>query len=234
MNQPQPDPPRWQHSDLRTVLNGPHHSNSYLLRGTDGERCVVIDPGLDPAALQAAIAECGWLPAAVLCTHGHFDHVGGAAWLQAQYGLPVLLHAADFKLARMANFLMAAFKMPQRIELPRFTALGDEGAVHCIAGLNLKVHTLPGHTPGSVGLAVGGLLFSGDSLYARRIALSQLPGEDHARLRESLAHLFSWLDGGVRVLPGHGGSATVDEIHAHNTDLRHFMAATLQVTCPTT
>lgn len=214
----------WQREDLRTVLNGPHKSNSYLLRGADAKQCVVVDPGLDREAIEAALAETGWRPSAVLCTHGHFDHVGGTAWLQKAYGLPVLLHAADLKLARMSNFLMAAFKMSQRIEMPDFTPWGEDGATHDFAGLSFESHALPGHTPGSVGLRVGELLFTGDALYARRTALSQLPGEDHERLRKSLKHLFSWVGAGVRVLPGHGGNATIAEIHEYNNELRQFMA----------
>ena len=214
----------WQREDLRTVSNGPHKSNTYLLRGAGAGQCVVIDPGLDREAIEAMLAETGWRPRHVLCTHGHFDHVGGAAWLQKSYGAPVLLHPADFKLARMSNFMMAAFKMPQRIELPEFTPLGDDGASVECAGLGFKVHALPGHTAGSVGLMAGDLLFTGDTLYARRTALSQLPGEDHERLRKSLKHLFSWVGDEVRVLPGHGGNATIAEVHQHNTVLRQFMA----------
>ena len=68
------------------------------------------------------------------------------------------------------------------------------------------------------------LLFSGDTLYARKTALSRMPGEDHAMLRASLVHLFSWIGNGVRVLPGHGGSAPIDEIQRYNEPLRTFMA----------
>ena len=53
---------------------------------------------------------------------------------------------------------------------------------------------------------------------------SKLPGEDHDRLRASLNKLFSWVDEGVLVLPGHGGSATIREILDHNEALRAFMS----------
>ena len=216
--------PHWQRDDVRVVRNRDFGSNSYLLRSGDGPHCVVIDPGLDRPHLEQALAASGWQPAAVVCTHGHFDHVGGAAWLQARHRVPVYLHAADFRLARMSNFLMAAFKLGQRITLPDFEPLPGDGTVLDVRGLQLKSHALPGHTPGSVGIEVADLLLSGDSVYARRTALSQMPGEDHAVLRSSLRALFSWVGGGVRVLPGHGPSATVDEIHAHNHELRAFLA----------
>lgn len=210
---------------LRRVTNADLHSNTYLLADPSGSGdCVVVDAGLDHAQVDAALADSGWTPRAVLCTHGHFDHVGGAARLQQRFGVPVYLRASDLKLARLSNFMMAAFKLKARIALPEFELLGSDAAVVEAAGRRFTFHALPGHTPGSAGIAVDGLLFSGDTLYARRTALSKLPGEDHDRLRASLRTLFSWVDDGVLVLPGHGGSATIREILDHNEALRAFMS----------
>lgn len=220
---------------LWRVCNHPMRSNTYLLAAPgsagQGRACAVIDPGLDQAALEQLLQTSGWHPAAVLCTHGHFDHVGGAAWLQQRYQVPVYLDAADLKLAKMSNFLMAAFKLKLRISLPEFSPISGEAAVTLAAGRRFCWHALPGHTPGSRAIAVDDLLFSGDSLYARRTALSQLPGEDSAQLRASLTRLFGWVQDPVRVMPGHGDSATVAQIRAHNHELRAFMAAE-SVPCP--
>lgn len=211
---------------LRRITNHELHSNSYLLADPQQSgACVVVDPGLDRERVTAAITESGWTPVAVLCTHGHFDHVGSTAALQKRFGIPVYLRAQDQKTAKLSNFLMAAFKIKARITLPEFTLLADDGASLDLIGRNFTFHALPGHTPGSAGIAVDGLLFSGDSLYARRTALSKLPGEDHDQLRASLKALFAWIPGDTLVLPGHGGTATIDEIHAGNEELRVFMSA---------
>lgn len=210
---------------LRRVINADLHSNTYLLADPGGNGdCVVVDPGLDHERLEAALADSGWTPRAVLCTHGHFDHVGGTAWLQQRYGIAVHLLKADLKLAKLSNFMMAAFKLKARIALPEFSLLAGDGAVVEAAGRRFTFHALPGHTPGSTGIAVDGLLFSGDTLYARRMALSKLPGEDHDQLRASLTQLFSWVADDVLVLPGHGGTATIREILDHNEPLRAFMS----------
>jgi hydroxyacylglutathione hydrolase len=209
---------------LRIVVNRDFHSNTYLLKTGQGNACVVIDPGLDREAIEQALSASGWRPEAVLCTHGHFDHVGGAALLQQAFKVPVHLRGADLKLARQSNFLMAAFKIKQRIELPEFSLVKEGDAPITCGARSFTYHALPGHTPGSAGIAVGDMLFSGDTLYARKTALSRMPGEDHAVLRASLAGLFGWVDGSVRVLPGHGGSATIEEIHRDNHALREFMA----------
>ena len=216
--------PTGPQDDVHTIVNKDFRSNTYLLKTGPGTQCVVVDPGLDRQAIEQAIDTSGWQPVAVLCTHGHFDHVGSTAWMQSRYQVPVYLCAPDLKLAKMSNFLMAAFKLEQRIELPDFQLIAGGDSVLC-GDKSFTFHALPGHTPGSAGIAVDGLLFSGDSLYARKTALSQLPGEDHAMLRRSLTHLFSWIQGNVLVFPGHGGSATIDDIRSHNEELRAFMAA---------
>lgn len=211
---------------LLRITNTELRSNSYLLAAPTGDgSCVVVDPGLDRARVEAAIDAGGWTPVAVLCTHGHFDHIGGTAWVQQRFGIPVYLRAEDQKVAKLANFMMAAFKIPARIALPEFTLLRGEDAAVEAAGRRFVFHALPGHTPGGAGILADGLLFSGDSLYARRTALSRLPGEDHDQLRASLAKLFTWIPPEVLALPGHGREATIADILAHNEELRAFMAA---------
>lgn len=209
---------------LRVVANQGFSSNTYLLASSTPGHCVVIDPGLDSASLNRALHDAGWVPEAVVCTHGHFDHVGGAAALQTQHDIPVYLCAVDLKVAKMSNFLMAAFNIERRIKLPEFHLIeGVDPHLDC-AGRSFLFHSVPGHTPGSAAIEVDGLLFSGDSLYAKRIALSQLPGEDSPTLRRSLRRLFTRVDSEVLVLPGHGGRATLKDIRDSNLKLREFMA----------
>jgi len=214
----------WPRPALQVIESRGFRSNTYLLATGQAPECVVIDPGLDRDAIEKAIATSGWRPTSVLCTHGHFDHIGNAAWLQTTYSIPVYLRQPDLKVAKLANFMLTAFKINQRIELPVFQLLEDEDTAIDCGGSSFFFHAMPGHTPGSAAIAVDDLLFSGDSLYAKKIALSRLPGEDHGMLRASLSRLFGSVAGSVRVLPGHGGSATLDEIQRGNLELRAFMA----------
>jgi glyoxylase-like metal-dependent hydrolase (beta-lactamase superfamily II) len=158
----------------------------------------------------------------VLCTHGHFDHVGGAARLQAVYDVPVHLHRDDEKTVRSANFMMMAFKLAARITLPQFTWV-EEGAVVRAGALQARYQAAPGHTPGSCLIHVGGVVFTGDTIYARGVGLVELPGESPARLRQSILAVWDTLDEWLEILPGHGPSSAFGDLKRENLPLRRFL-----------
>ena len=204
------------------VRGGVFESNTYLCpTSTDGE-CVVVDPGLDAAPIDTALAGAGLTPVAVLCTHGHFDHVGTARHFQERFGIPVYLHRADVKTAGSANFLLMAFKIPARVRLPEFQ-LVDAGQPLRAGGVDVDWRHTPGHTPGSSVLTISGNAFTGDTLYRDGIGLVSLPGEDEAGLRHSLLGLWDALPDETVVHPGHGGSAPFGEIKRNNAALRRFL-----------
>lgn len=203
------------------VVSPPFRTNTWIVPG-EGGRCLVIDPGLDAAAVQAALDGAGLAPAAVLLTHGHFDHLGGAAALQARFGVPVHLHRDDVRTARASNFLMMAFGLRERITLPAL-ALVEGGGEVAAAGLAARFVHAPGHTPGSCVVTVGDRAFTGDTLYADGVGLAALPGEDAAQLRATLERLLAALPDGAIVHPGHGGDAPLGEVRRSNRALRAFL-----------
>jgi hydroxyacylglutathione hydrolase len=202
------------------VTGGAFSSNADICAdGAPGE-AFLIDPGLDPERIDRAARDLGLKPTRVFCTHGHFDHIGGANWFQQAYGAQVFLHQADLKTMKTGNFLLMVLKIEQRITLPDVTLI-DPASPPPMAVTYMPV---PGHTPGSCFVRYGGHLFTGDSLYARGVGLSDLPGENHGLLRKSLLGLWDQIPGDRLVHPGHGPSATFETIRTTNRRLLDFLA----------
>lgn len=204
------------------VRNGVFKSNSYICPTSDPGGCILVDPGLDGPAIDAALTRCRLRPQAVFCTHGHFDHVGSSAEYQRRFDIPVYLHRADLRTARGSNFLMMAFKINARIVLPPFE-LVDDGFVLHLGGDEVRYLHTPGHTPGSSVVLFRGNAFTGDTLYRDGVGLVSLPGEDEGRLRQSILGLWDRLPDDIRVHPGHGGAGPFGDIKRQNAALRQFL-----------
>jgi glyoxylase-like metal-dependent hydrolase (beta-lactamase superfamily II) len=203
------------------VENRVFPSNTYICATGAADDCFLVDPGLDPEAVDAALGSLGLKPRQVFCTHGHFDHAGSAAFFQEQYGARCYLHGADLKTLRTSNFLLMAFRIPFSMKLPR-TEEADRLAM-VLNGQELDVLSAPGHTPGSCIVRYGKHLFTGDTLYRHGVGLSRLPGENAGRLKTTLLELWDRLPGDALVLPGHGDCGTFACIREDNTSLLAFL-----------
>ena len=178
-----------------------------------GADALVVDPGQDAADILAFLKERHLAPKAVLLTHGHFDHVGGVPGLLAAFpGLAVYAHPADWPM----------LDHPMNRNPPDYpgiakpsTLLDIRAALDLPAALRFEVLETPGHTPGSVCLRFGGLLLSGDTLFAGSCGRTDFPGGSMAEMRKSLAALAK-LPPDLEVVPGHGPSTTIGREVAEN------------------
>lgn len=203
------------------VVNQIYPSNTYICATGDLGGCFLVDPGTDPKAIDGALISLGLSPRQIICTHGHFDHVGSAAFFQEKYGASCYLHGADLKTLRGSNFLLMALKIPFTMRVPRIEEA--EGLVVTLGEQELRVLTAPGHTPGSCILHYGQTLFTGDTLYSYGVGLSKLPGENPKLLKDTLLALWDQLPLEANVFPGHGDGAIFASIRSDNTPLRHFL-----------
>ncbi len=189
---------------MNTLVLGLYETNCYILQ-QDGT-AVIIDPGYDDPRILAALAPQSKL-AAVLLTHGHFDHVGGVAALRKATGCPVYIHQADLAL-------------PEDLSPPfPYTHTYDEGDRLSFGPFAFRVLHTPGHSPGSVCLCQDKRLFCGDTLFTGSCGRTDLAGGSYAELRRSLARLYD-LEGEYQVLPGHGPASTLENQRQTNPYLQ--------------
>ena len=101
-----------------------------------------------------------------------------------------------------------------------YTETYAEGDVIAMDSISFRVLSTPGHSAGSVCLLCGGLLFSGDTLFAGDVGRTDLPGGSWDTLRESLKKLCAAVTENVQVLPGHEEFSTMDRERANNRYLQ--------------
>jgi hydroxyacylglutathione hydrolase len=201
---------------------GPFQTNCYVVRSERGAaRAVVVDPGGDAAQLRLELAGMGTTCAAILITHGHFDHLGGVADLAEGSGAPVYMPEGERDLLeRFTEFAPVGF--PGRPYTPEHLLAGDERLE--LAGIAFECVSIPGHSPAHVGFHAGGCLFSGDLLFAGSVGRVDLPGADWDTLLASVRALADRFPAETVVYPGHGPSTTLGAELARNPFLAELRA----------
>lgn len=202
---------------VKIMQVGPIGTNCYFLVDTDSEPNVmaIIDPGDEPEAIQEAAEETGAAVRMILLTHGHYDHTTAVPplhriWPDAE----IYIHRADAQGA--GSYL---YPMVNHVEDLKFY---DEGDTLTLGTLTIHVMHTPGHSPGSVTLQVGDVLFTGDTLFCGSCGRTDLAGGSYAQIMASLKRLGQ-LEGNYHVCPGHDRTSTLEAERRSNPFLMEAM-----------
>lgn len=173
----------------------------------------VVDPGGDVGSIKNAIREHGVDVEKIVLTHGHIDHIGGAADLASDLKVPVEgPHEADKPLIDRVAEQAVQFGMADVKPVTPDKWMKDGDTVE-IAGRTFEVLHCPGHSPGHLVFFDRDLRFaiSGDVLFAGSIGRTDLPGGNHATLIKSITEKLLPLGDDVSFLPGHGPASTLGQ-----------------------
>lgn len=172
---------------------------------------IVVDPGDDIAGIVAILDKHQLRVKAIVITHAHIDHIGGAEKLKVLTGAPVWMNENDQELYDRMDMQAAWLRMatPRQTEIDVKAKEGDKLA---LAGADFHVIHTPGHTQGSLCLWIPAenKLVAGDTLFRESIGRTDLPGGDHRKILSSIHTKLFVLPGDAVVIPGHGPETTIE------------------------
>ncbi len=201
---------------------GPIGTNCHVVRTARGApEAVVVDPGADAPRLRVELTGFAARCAAILITHGHWDHLGGVADLAEGTGAWVYMAEDERTLLEDVNSFT-----PPGVTLRPYTpdVLLQGGEILELAGIMFETLRVPGHSPAHLAYYAEGCLFSGDVLFAGSVGRVDIPGGDWDTLVESIRALADRCPPDTVVYSGHGPKTTLGAELARNPFLAELRA----------
>jgi len=195
--------------------------NCSIFGDEQSREAIVIDPGDNIAQILAILERHALKVKAIVITHAHIDHIGGAAKLKAATGAPVYMNRndADLYAALDQQAAWLGMRTPERTQIDSDAREGD---VLELGLASFHVLHTPGHTQGSISLWIPseGKLIAGDTLFRDSIGRTDLPGGDTDQILSSIATKLLTLPEEAKVICGHGPSTTIGREKERNPFLR--------------
>ena len=214
---------------IKQFTFGPVQENTYVLYNEASREAAIVDPGCmrhsEEDQLRDFIEEQGLEPKLLLCTHQHFDHVWGAAYvLRTWPGLLAYANRIDFEKLPLPSDQLKGYGIPLPLEdVPesRYTLVEQDDTIQ-LGGETLRVLFVPGHAPGHIAFyaADSGILLSGDTLLLGTIGRTDFWYGDYDQLLAAIKAQYMPLPDETIVFSGHGPETTIGHERRHNSFLR--------------
>lgn len=195
--------------------------NCSIIGDEQTKEAIVIDPGDNIARVLTTLAQHGLRVTAIIITHAHIDHIGGAEKLKSATGAPVYMNANDQELYDHLDVQAGWLGMPTPTRTQVDVDLRDGDKLH-LAGRDLHVLHTPGHTQGSTSVWIPAeqKVLAGDTLFRDSIGRTDLPGGDHAQILRSIHSKLLELPDETVVIAGHGPNTTIGRERKFNPFLK--------------
>ncbi len=179
-------------------------SNSYLVENPEAGEAVLVDAGVESTKIQERLDADGLKLVAILLTHGHPDHLAGAAPISRATGAPCYMHPKEVEMTEVLAPMFQEMMGLGSLDIPEEYISVEDGEVLELAGLEFKVLLTPGHSAGSVCYYLAdGVLFSGDLIFRGSIGRTDFPGGSMDVLLDSVKTKVWPLPDDTRILSGH-------------------------------
>jgi len=184
---------------------------------------IVVDPGDEIEEILGVVARHGLNVKAIVITHAHIDHIGGAQRLKAATGAPVYMNANDLELQKLLD-VQATWLGMRPVEQVAIDVTPKEGDALVVGATEFHVLHTPGHTQGSISLWIPseGKVVAGDTLFRESIGRTDLPGGDGRQILRSIRDKLLTLPDATVVIPGHGENTTIGEEKRNNYFLQNL------------
>jgi hydroxyacylglutathione hydrolase len=196
---------------------GPLQCNCSIFGDETTREAMVVDPGDDISDVQAILDRHHLRVTAIVITHAHIDHIGGAEKLKKSSGAPVYMNENDRFLSGNLAMQAAWLGVPTPLD-PGIDVAARDGDLILLAATSFHVLHTPGHTPGSISLWIPAQqkLVAGDTLFRDSIGRTDLPGGNFHQEIASIRDKLLTLPEESLVIPGHGANTTIGREKEHN------------------
>lgn len=201
---------------LEQYVVGPVQTNCFFVINEKSGEMIIIDPGASAEKLTEKIESAGYKPAAILLTHGHFDHAGGAEELAGHFHIKIYAYEAEKEVLESAE-KNSSWMIGKEQTFHADVFLQDEQEL-TLAGFHIRVLYTPGHTIGGCCYYFGyeDILFSGDTLFQESVGRTDLPTGSMSQLVHSVKEKLMVLPDATVVYPGHGESTSIEAERMYN------------------
>jgi len=193
--------------EVHSITTGPLMTNCYLIHSKDNE-LIIIDAPVNNGVISEYITKRDLQPVVLINTHGHIDHIFGNAYFKERYNLSIGIHEDDIPLIHL-DWNATSPSYPDDYQSVDADIILSDGDDVELSGSHLKVIHTPGHSPGSICLLLGNVLFSGDTIFREGIGRTDITGGSSETLINSIKTKIFNLAGDTLVMPGHGEETTI-------------------------